>query len=214
MATRIDPALIPLAPNLDFESALWQKGVCLVAGLDEAGRGAWAGPVAAAAVILPANPHILTELNGVRDSKQLTPDRRAELAVVIREKALAWCCSMSSSEIIDTWGIIHATRAAMAAALSGLEDLPQHLLIDALFLPDLSIPQTAILKGDQRSLSIASASILAKTARDELMCEFDQTYPAYGFAAHKGYGTRAHARVLNDIGPCAIHRMSFAPLRK
>jgi ribonuclease HII len=214
MPSRIDPALIPAAPDLEFESALWSQAIRLVAGLDEAGRGAWAGPVAAAAVILPVDQGILRELTGVRDSKQLTPERRAELAVLINEKALTCCVGLASNEEIDRYGIVPATRLAMQRALDGLKSPPDHLLIDALFLPDNSTTQTALLKGDQRCLSIAAASILAKTARDEIMREFDSAYPEYSFANHKGYGTRAHFDRLKTNGPCPIHRMSFSPLKK
>jgi ribonuclease HII len=214
MPTRIDPALIPPAPDLQFESTLWSLGLRLVTGLDEAGRGAWAGPVAAAAVILPADPDILTELAGVRDSKQLTPEKREGLRKRIEKMALTSCVGLSSAAEIDDLGIVPATRLAMQRALAGLKSYPDHLLIDALFLPDIAVPQTDLLKGDQRSLSIAAASILAKTARDDLMREFDSEYPHYGFARHKGYGTRKHLDELTSLGPCPIHRMSFSPLKK
>ena len=214
MPTRIDPAQIPPAPNLEFESALWQQNLRLAAGLDEAGRGAWAGPVAAAAVILPVNTEITEKLTGVRDSKELTPLERERLADRIQIYALAYATGLASAEEIDTIGILPATRIAMTRALAGLGQIPDHLLIDALFLPDLSIPQTSLIKGDKRSLSIAAASILAKTARDALMRAFDHEYPQYGFARHKGYGTRVHRESIERVGPCAIHRMSFSPLKE
>jgi ribonuclease HII len=214
MPTRIDPSLIPAAPNLEFESSLWSHGLTLVAGLDEAGRGAWAGPVAAAAVILPNDERIEKELDGVRDSKQLSAERRAELALVIEEKALAFCTGFSSNEEIDRCGIVPATQLAMQRALAGMKQLSQHLLIDALFLPDTDIPQTALIKGDQRSLSIAAASILAKHHRDVLMCEFDRNFPGYGLADHKGYGTRRHQEAIKQFGALSIHRMTFAPLKE
>ena len=214
MPTRIDPAQIPAAPNLEFESALWQQSLRLAAGLDEAGRGAWAGPVAAAAVILPDNAVIAEKLFGVRDSKELTPIERERLAERIHKVALTFGTGLASAAEIDAMGILPATRLAMARALAGLSQIPDHLLIDALFLPDLAIPQTSLIKGDQRSLSIAAASILAKTARDALMREFDHDYPFYGFTRHKGYGTRAHREAIEKVGPCALHRMSFSPLKK
>lgn len=185
-----------------------------VAGLDEAGRGAWAGPVVAGAVILPPEEKILQILKGVRDSKELTPERRGELAPVIREAALAWAVGESSAEEIDTIGILPATRLAMQRALRGLQSEAQHLLIDALFLPDEDCPQTALIKGDQRSLSIAAASILAKTHRDAWMTACEQEYPQYGFARHKGYGTALHQKCLLEFGPCAIHRKSYQPIRE
>lgn len=214
MPTRIDPAQIPPAPNLEFESALWRQHIRLAAGLDEAGRGAWAGPVAAAAVILPADPVIAEKLTGVRDSKELPPLERERLAERIQKDALDFAIGLASAEEIDALGILPATRLAMTRALAGLAKCPDHLLIDALFLPDLAIPQTSLIKGDQRSLSIAAASILAKTTRDALMRAFDREYPFYGFASHKGYGTRAHREAIERVGSCPIHRMSFFPLKE
>lgn len=213
MPTRIDRSLIPSAPNVDFESAYWAQGVDLVAGLDEAGRGCWAGPVAAAAVILPNDKKILNTLEGVRDSKQLSPERRAELSLVIEDHALDWSCGFSSNKEIDCYGIVPATRLAMQRALDGLKHFPKHLLIDALFLPDTDLPQTALIKGDQRSLSIAAASILAKHTRDEWMRELDLKYPGFGFAEHKGYGTLVHQSALKKLGATTLHRMSFCPMK-
>lgn len=213
MTRRLDPLLIPSSPNLTFESALWQSGVQLIAGIDEAGRGAWAGPVSAAAVILPADETIAFRLEGVRDSKQLSPDLRTSLAEVIKCSALAWAVGFASSAEIDEYGILSATRFAMTRAVNQLVRSPSHLLIDALFLPEISTPQTALLKGDQRCLSIAAASILAKTSRDSLMVRMEEAYPGYGFAAHKGYGTARHRKALNELGHCPEHRMSFSPLR-
>ncbi len=214
MSARIDPALIPSAPDLAFESALWVQGVNLVAGLDEAGRGAWAGPVAAAAVILPNDIDIQKELAGVRDSKQLSPECRAELAQVIKQHTAAWSVGFSSNDEIDCYGIVPATRLAMQRALHGLKQLPRHLLIDALFLPDIDLPQSAFIKGDQRSLSIAAASILAKHNRDEWMIDLDRDFPGYGFAEHKGYGTRLHQNALRNLGATPLHRRSFRPLKE
>lgn len=214
MPARIDASLIPKSPDLEFEKALWQNQVHLIAGLDEAGRGAWAGPVAAAAVILPAKKEILAILNGVRDSKQLAPGRRAELAPVIKATAVAWGVGMASMEEIDDIGILPATRLAMSRALENCSRQADHLLLDALFLPAINIAQTALFKGDQRSLSIASASILAKTTRDEWMTQRGAEYPDYGFSAHKGYGTALHQQKLQEYGPCQLHRRSFKPIRE
>lgn len=213
MARRLDPTEIPLAPGLAFETALWAQGCLAVAGLDEAGRGAWAGPVSAAAVLLPPDPDVAARLAGVRDSKQMTPLARAERAVQIRLEAAAWGVGFASNEEIDRLGIVAATRLAMTRALAACRLEPAHLLIDALRLPQTPTPQTALIKGDQRSLSIAAASVLAKTARDARMEELDREYPGYGFKRHKGYGTAAHQAALRDLGPCPAHRFSFSPLR-
>jgi len=201
-------------PDLEFELPLWQSGLVLVAGLDEAGRGAWAGPVSAGAVILPAEPDIQRRLSGVRDSKQMTPGQREYWAVEIRELALAWHVGFSTQEEIDAMGIVPATHLAMRRALMGLCVIPQHLLIDALLLWEEDLPQTSLIKGDSRSLSIAAASVLAKVARDTFMVEQEESYPGYGFARHKGYGTRMHRAALDDLGPCPLHRRSFRPIRE
>jgi ribonuclease HII len=213
MPARLDPAQIPAAPDLEFEQSLWQQTIIRVAGFDEAGRGAWAGPVVAGAVILPAEISILRTLVGVRDSKQLNPEQRNNLAPRIRASALTWGVGASSSAEIDELGILPATRLAMQRALQALTGSAQHLLIDALFLPDIDTPQTALIKGDQRCLSIAAASILAKTSRDAWMVACEAEYPQYGFARHKGYGTALHQQRLAEYGPCAIHRRTFAPIR-
>lgn len=211
MTRRFNPAEIPVSPNLQFELPLWAAGYC-VAGLDEAGRGAWAGPVSAGAALLPADPAVLERLAGVRDSKQMTPAARTRWAEKIKENVLAWGVGFASSEEIDELGILACTRLAMQRALEGLCPAPQHLLIDALRLPKVFLPQTPLIKGDARSMSIAAASVLAKTARDALMVEMDALYPGYGFARHKGYGTALHRQALNSLGPCPVHRMSFSPL--
>lgn len=212
MTARFDPSLIPPSPDLSFESALWQAGVELVAGLDEAGRGAWAGPVCAAAVVFPIKFNPPITLNRVRDSKQLSPLERTALAPLIRDQSCAWGVGLASSSEIDALGILPATRLAMMRALEALALSPAHLLLDALFLPDLTIPQTSLYKGDQRSLSIAAASILAKTTRDEWMTHYAEQEPNYGFARHKGYGTRVHRAALEQYGACPQHRFSFSPL--
>ena len=211
---RFDPAEIPPSPTIDFELALWQSGLLLVAGLDEAGRGAWAGPVSAGAVILPADPRVLARLDGVRDSKEMPPHARVEFAARVRNEAAAWGVGFASHAEIDTLGILPATRLAMTRALQACGMAATALLIDALRLPGVDLPQTALIKGDARSLSIAAASILAKTERDARMLELDALWPGYGFARHKGYGTAAHRAALDERGPCPVHRFSFAPLRR
>lgn len=200
-------------PDLQFEKIYWQSGAICVAGLDEAGRGAWAGPVAAGAVILPPEDTILQQLRGVRDSKQMTPSQREKWAQIIKSLVLEWGVGMASAEEIDQAGILPATRLAMQRALGHLTAPPVHLLIDALRLPMVDLPQTAIIKGDARCLSIAAASVLAKTGRDEWMTSCDELYPGYDFGRHKGYGTRSHEAALANLGPCPIHRRSFRPIR-
>jgi ribonuclease HII len=213
-------------PTLEFEQALWKGGFEYVAGIDEAGRGALAGPVSAAAVVLPPDPRLALTLRGVRDSKQMTPPEREAWAPRIRAAALAWGVGFASAAEIDSLGIVPATKLAAWRAIQSLSSphpppapqlplataplLPDYLLTDYLLFPELSLPQTALVKGDQRSLSAAAASVLAKTSRDALMRELDSTYPAYGFAQHKGYGTRRHREAIAHMGPCAIHRRSFA----
>lgn len=200
-------------PHLDLETPFWQAGLHHVAGLDEAGRGAWAGPVAAAAVILPPNAGIIKKLQGVRDSKQMTARQREHWASVIQTHAAAWAVGFASPQEIDEIRIVSATRLAMGRALEQLCQQPQHLLIDALLLPNIEVSQTAIIRGDSISLSIAAASVLAKTTRDALMASMDNSHPGYQFARHKGYGTRKHQAALARLGPCDIHRKSFAPIR-
>ena len=207
-----DRSLIPPAPDLTFEEALWSGGLGAVAGLDEAGRGSWAGPVSAAAVILPQNADALSRLVGVRDSKEMTPALRMEKAADIRTVSAGWGVGMASAAEIDQHGILPATRLAMQRALSQLALAPQHLLVDFIRLPAVDLPQTPLIKGDARSLSIACASVLAKVARDAWMVCLDAELPGYGFASHKGYGTAAHRLSLARLGPSAEHRRSFAPV--
>lgn len=197
-------------PDLSHETHLWTY-YRHIAGLDEAGRGALAGPVAVGAVILPDNePLLLQALAGVRDSKQMTPLRRESLAPRIKETALAWSVAFASAEEIDTLGIVPATRIAAMRALRGLSILPQYLLTDfRLELPQLELSQTSIVKGDAHCLSIAAASVLAKTVRDELMRELDSQYPDYGLGKHKGYGTQAHRSAMKRLGYSSIHRRTF-----
>lgn len=198
-------------PDTFFESQFWANGLLQVAGLDEAGRGALAGPVAVGAVILPNDTALLTRtLDGVRDSKQMTPPERDSLAPRIKAVARTWHVGFASAEEIDSQGIVPATRLAALRALHGLTLVPQYLLTDfRLELPQLDISQTALVKGDALCLSIAAASVLAKTARDQLMCELDSCYQGYGLGKHKGYGTQAHRFALRRLGVSPIHRRSF-----
>ena len=204
-----DRSLLPPKPDLAFENALWQAGVAAVAGIDEAGRGALAGPVAAGAVVLPQNAGLEAFLEGVRDSKQMKPLARQAARERIIQHALAWGVGFASPAEIDQMGIVNATRLAAWRAVESLSVKPAHLLLDYLFLPEVSLPQTALVKGDCRSLSIAAASVLAKTARDALLQELDLVYPGYGFNSHKGYGTQAHRQALQCLGPSPVHRHSF-----
>jgi ribonuclease HII len=212
--TRIKtPLILPSAPDLAFETSLWNDHILYVAGLDEAGRGAWAGPVAAGAVILPDRVEIASQLQGVNDSKKLTPSERDKYAILIKKFCLGWGVGMASAAEIDQMGIVPATRLAMKRALAELCVIPQHLLLDFITLPDNPLPQTPLVKGDARSLSIAAASILAKTSRDAFMVEQDRLYPGYSLAQHKGYGTSLHQMALKTLGSCEIHRKSFQPIR-
>lgn len=210
----IDPSLIPPAPNLGFEKKIWEAGIIHVAGIDEVGRGALAGPVVAAAVMLPPDHTIDEKFGGLRDSKQLTPSQRAVWAECIRSIALSWGIGLASHLEIDRFGILPATRLAVQHALANSDIEPEHLLLDYLFLPDNETPQTNLIKGDERSLSIASASILAKTARDALLIELDSEYPGYLFAKHKGYATSQHLEALELLGPSPIHRLTYAPIKE
>jgi ribonuclease HII len=191
-----------------FERAARKLGWTRIAGLDEAGRGALFGPVVAAAVILNPKRRIV----GLDDSKQIAPERRGQLAERIREHALAWAVAEIDAQRIDAWNIYQASRQAMTAALQQLSIVPDYLLIDALQL-DVLIEQKPLIKGDCRSVSIAAASILAKTHRDTRMQEWDAVYPQYGLARHKGYATANHLDALRQHGPTPLHRYSFAPVR-
>ncbi|HEV3375480.1 MAG TPA: ribonuclease HII [Candidatus Acidoferrum sp.] len=192
-----------------FERAARQLGWTRIAGLDEAGRGALFGPVVAAAVILNPKRRIV----GLDDSKKLPADRRSQLAERVREHALAWAVAEVDAQRIDAWNIYQASRQAMTAALEQLSIVPDYLLIDAMHL-DVLIEQKSIIKGDARSVSIAAASILAKTHRDVRMEEWDAVYPNYGLARHKGYSTPDHLEALRLHGPTPLHRHSFAPVRE
>ena len=200
------------APTLVREEALWSAGVRSLAGIDEAGRGALAGPVAAAAVVLPAHAKLAGVWTQVRDSKLLSPGERETLESLIQCEAAAWAIGSASAEEVDRFGVAAATRKAMTVAIRALSVEPEHLLIDWVRLPDVSIGQSCWAKADRDSVSVAAASILAKVWRDRLLIEMDAVYPAYGFAAHKGYGTAAHRAALALHGPCAAHRRTFAPV--
>ncbi len=199
--------------DLSYERALYAQGHRRVAGIDEAGRGALAGPVVAAAVVLPLGRADLAEaLTGVNDSKQLSARRRALMFDRICRVALAVGVGAGSAARIDAEGIKPMTYAAMCGALAALAVPPTHLLIDYEPLPQSGLPFTSIVKGDAKSLSIAAASIIAKVTRDTLMRRLHTEYPRYGFDAHKGYGTARHRAALAAFGPCPIHRYSFAPI--
>jgi ribonuclease HII len=195
---------------LQFESALWGAGLLHVAGVDEAGMSPLAGPVAAAAVIFAPGSRI----PGVDDSKKLDAETRDKLAVEIKGRAVAWCVAFAEVEEIDRVNIYWAGLLAMRRAVEGLSITPQHILLDARRLKELTTPQQAIVNGDAKSLTIAAASILAKTTRDALMCKLDAEYPGYGFSKHKGYPVREHRAALARLGASPVHRRSFAPVRE
>ncbi len=195
---------------LRFETELWASGVTRVAGVDEAGMSPLAGPVVAAAVVLP----VRYRRAGVDDSKKLDADTRTRLAVHIKREAVAWAVGMATPEEIDRINIYHAGLLAMRRAVEGLDPAAESLLIDARPLRDVPLPQRSIIHGDALSLSIAAASIIAKTTRDAIMIEMDARYPGYGFARHKGYPVRAHQEALERLGVLPIHRRSFAPVRR
>ena len=201
------------APTYDEEAALLEDGYAVIAGVDEAGRGSLAGPVVAGAVVLPLHPKG-DWTAGIRDSKRLTPRQRQAALLTMRDESIAMGYGIASNAEIDDMGIIWATRAAMARAIAALPVRPDFLLLDAILLPDLATDQRSIIKGDAKCLSIAAASIVAKETRDSMMREYDAEYPAYGFAQHKGYATRQHLDALENVGPCDIHRYSFAPVRR
>ena len=202
-----------MIPDVGEETAFWQRGLYQVAGLDEAGRGPWAGPVYAAAVILPQRMDVLEALQEVRDSKVLSPRRRVACFDRIMAVAVAVGVGFASAGEIDALGILPATRLAMHRALRGLGVTPDALIIDALALPDAPQPQRFFPRADARSLSVASASIIAKVTRDRWMAQVAEPwFPGYGFARHKGYGTPQHREALKRLGPCPLHRASFRPI--
>jgi ribonuclease HII len=199
-------------PSFTEEEILAARGYQRIAGIDEVGRGAIAGPVVAAAVILPRQVEA-SWFSEVRDSKLLTPARRESLSHHIQEIAVSIGIGMVPHDLVDAHGIVSATRLAMKIAVEQLSPPAESLLIDYMRLPEVRLPQKGITNGDNLCFSIACASIIAKVARDRLMVEFDEIYPGYGLARHKGYGTRQHFASLNRLGPCPIHRQSFRPVR-
>ena len=190
---------------LAFEKELYKEGITLIAGVDEVGRGPLCGPVVACACILPKN----YSLEGLNDSKKLSEKKRDELFDVIKEEALSYGIGIVSPERIDEINILQATYEAMHEAVNKLSVKPDILLNDAVTIPGIDVKQIPIIKGDAKSLSIASESILAKVTRDRLMTEYDSLYPEYGFARHKGYGTKVHIEAIKEYGPCPIHRRTF-----
>jgi ribonuclease HII len=199
-------------PNLDHENELKSQGYELVAGIDEVGRGALAGPVVAGAVILP-HPASFAWFEQVRDSKELDHRKREALFDFITKEALAVGVGIVAPQVIDSINILKATKLAMMQAVEKLPRQPGFLLIDRVTLPQCPIRQKGITRGDKLCLSIACASIIAKVSRDRMMEEFDETYPGYGFAQHKGYGTGEHISCLRKLGPSPIHRLYFEPVR-
>jgi ribonuclease HII len=196
---------------LQFEIELWSQGINLIAGVDEAGMAPLAGPVVAAAVILPRN----YKLEGLNDSKKILDEaKRAQMAGRIKAEALCWATGQAEVEEVDSLNIYHAGLLAMRRAVMNLSLDPDFILVDARRIPECACPQRGIIKGDTLSASIAAASVIAKTTRDAQMIELDQLYPGYGLASHKGYPTPEHYRALKQFGPLPIHRRSFAPIRK
>lgn len=208
------PEKLATQPTLAVEAQRWAEGFAAVAGIDEAGRGALAGPVVAAALVIPRHSELAGVWAAVRDSKLLTPAVRSALAGDICAAAAGWAVGQASAAEIDAQGIAPATRLAMTRAVEALSPPADFLLIDWVRLPLLPLPQISIAKADRIMASVAAASILAKVTRDRLMVALDAQYPAYGFAAHKGYGARAHLGALNAHGPCPQHRLSFAPMAR
>lgn len=205
--------VLPERPSLDFEEPFWRSGLSVVAGVDEVGRGALAGPLVAAAVVLPvsldwAQGDLLAALDGVRDSKQMTPDQRQTMAERITLVAKSWFVFAVESDELDRIGVASANRMAMERSVAGLELPVSALLIDARVI-EHDAPQVGLIKGDRLSLSIACAAILAKVHRDAVMVGHDERHPDYRFSHHKGYGTPVHLAALRDHGPCALHRRSF-----
>lgn len=195
--------------SFEQEDLLASRGIFSVAGIDEAGRGPLAGPVVAAAVVLPAG----IRLPGLDDSKKLTAARREALyAALTGSPGVCWASAHLDSNEVDRWNILRATHRAMRQAFLALKPRPEHALIDGLPVPDFPCPQTALVGGDGRSLSIAAASIIAKVERDRAMRELDVKYPEYGFSKHKGYPTPEHLARLHEHGPCPVHRRSFSPV--
>ena len=206
---KFDTSTLPKYPDLKIEKRLWKKGFVNLGGIDEAGRGALAGPVSAAVVLLPNISKLSLILAGVRDSKQMTVNQRNRFEPLIKKIALAWGIGFASPAEIDEIGILPATKLAAKRAVESLSMLPDYLITDYLALPDINIPQEKFVKGDMRSLTIASASVLAKTARDAEMHLLDEQVPGYGLSRHKGYGTKLHRQEIQKRGKSSIHRQSF-----
>lgn len=198
------------AETLVYERALWARGLLHVAGIDEVGVGPLAGPVVAAAVVLPQE----IAIDGVRDSKKVAPRRRSVLAEAIRAEAVAFSLGVVEPAEVDRLNPYQASMEAMRLAVTGLAIEPDHLLVDARTVPGVDTEQTAIVGGDAQVYSIAAASIVAKVHRDGIMATLDTRYPGYGFARNAGYGTAEHMRALESLGPCPAHRRSFAPVRR
>jgi ribonuclease HII len=206
----------PTTHRFTFEQELWDTGLTLIAGVDEAGCGPLAGPVVAAAAILPIEwvAGLPSELEGLNDSKQLTPQQREQFFLALTSGGkVRFAIAQAAANLVDRINILQASHRAMNLALARLTPAPQHVLVDGLRVKTMRFPQTAIVDGDARSYSIASASVLAKVTRDRLMVEYHQRWPAYGFAEHKGYGTPRHLAALAQHGPCPIHRRSFSPVK-
>jgi len=203
--------------RFEFESALWQSNCLRVAGVDEAGRGPLAGPVVAAAVILPPawlDSNLPKALRGLNDSKQLTHEQREDFfGFLTQSPEIQFAVCAIDSTIIDAINILQATHRAMNQALAQLTPSPEHVLVDGLRVKSLRFPQTPIVQGDAKSYSIAAASVIAKVTRDRQADEWHRQWPEYGFTAHKGYGTPQHLEAIRQHGPCPIHRRSFAPIR-
>lgn len=197
-------------PTFREERELLARGFAVVAGVDEAGCGCWAGPVYAAAVILPFDSRI----GLVRDSKTLSIDQRERVAARVREEAAAWAVGTASAREVDTLNIRGAGALAMRRAVEALTMPPQFVLVDAFHVPGLTMPQKAVIRGDLRVKSIAAASVIAKVSRDVELIRLDAEHPGYGFADHKGYGTKAHRAALAKLGPSPVHRLSYAPVRR
>ncbi len=193
-------------PDYEYEKAAVSRGFKYICGVDEAGRGPLAGPVCAAAVILPLD----TEIPGLNDSKKLSEKKREQLFDVITEKALSYCVAYGTLEEIEEFNILEATFLAMNRAIGGLKLKSDFALIDGNRVPKgIKIPCETVVKGDAKSMSVAAASVLAKVSRDRLMLEYDEKYPLYDFKKHKGYGTKEHTELIKKYGPCEIHRLSF-----
>lgn len=199
---------MPSHPTIRIEKEYWAQGFARIAGLDEVGKGAWAGPVVSAAVILPEE----TDLPGLNDSKMLSASQREELFLLIKEQALAYSVGLEDAWMVDEVGLAEAHRRTMQKAVKNLSLAADLLLVDGMGIKQLGVKSICIIKGDQKVRCIAAASIIAKVTRDALMKEYDEKYPGYGFADHKGYGTHQHTQALLKQGVCAIHRLSYEPV--